>query len=118
MDNIKFRQGNKNNGHYYYWGNIDGGWVDPKKTDNYISPDKSDRFINMKDDNDVEIYEGDRVEVEFPYIWGDLFVRKGEVKYSDKMAKFYIDLEEDVEYFGRLDFEGIEIPINTIKIIE
>jgi hypothetical protein len=52
---MKFRQRNKNNGQYHYWGDIEGEWIPPKKTDNYIHPGESDRYVGVK--NGIEIYE-------------------------------------------------------------
>lgn len=118
MGNIKYRQRNKNNGHYHYWGKIDGIWVSPIFQDNYEPPNESDIFINILDDDGKEIYVGDKVHIKFPYIWGDLFEREGTVKYSQKNARFYIDLEEEVDYFCELGFNDDEIPINNIKIID
>ena len=59
MREIKFRQRNKNNGQFHYWGVVDGDWVDQMKTANYVQPEESDQYTGLKDKNGTEIYEGD-----------------------------------------------------------
>ncbi|MCK5013659.1 MAG: hypothetical protein KAS66_07555 [Candidatus Omnitrophica bacterium] len=61
MRNIKLRQRNLNNGLHYYWGLVDGIWQNPKIQDNYIHPMDSEQYIDLKDKNNVEIYETDRI---------------------------------------------------------
>ena len=49
MREIKFRQRNKNNGQFHYWGMVDEVWVDPMKTANYVQPEESDQYTGFKD---------------------------------------------------------------------
>ena len=58
MREIKFRQRNKNNGQWFYWGFVNGEWIDPMQQDNYDNPEDSDRFTGLHAKNG-EIYEGD-----------------------------------------------------------
>ena len=59
MREIKFRQRNKNNGQWHYWGMVDGAWVQPLIQDNYDHPKDSDQYTGLKNKQDKEIYEGD-----------------------------------------------------------
>ena len=59
MREIKFRQRNKNNGQYYYWGIVNGSWFDPINQDNFVNREESEQYIGLKDKNEKEIYEGD-----------------------------------------------------------
>ena len=56
---IKFRQRNKNNGSFYYWGFVNGEWKQPIIQDNYHAPEESDQYTGLLDINGKEIYEGD-----------------------------------------------------------
>lgn len=61
MREVKFRQRNKNNGSFYYWGFFYSEWIQPLVQDNYISPEESDQYTGLLDKNGVKIYEGDVV---------------------------------------------------------
>ena len=61
---IKYRQRNKNNKTYHYWGcSLDvtqkGGWVPPRLQDNYVDLDESDHFTGAYDIYEEEIYSND-----------------------------------------------------------
>lgn len=61
-DIIKFRQRNKNNGQWHYWGCIrDGEFTGPMTSDNYVKPEKSNEFTGLSDKNGEEVYENDIV---------------------------------------------------------
>lgn len=64
MSNIKYRQYNKENRQWHYWGCIDGQWVNPLQQDNYQLPEYSQRFTGLTDRNNKEIYEGDYIRME------------------------------------------------------
>lgn len=60
MRTIKFRQRNKNNGQWHYWGCIrDGEFTGPMTSDNYVRPEESNESTGLLDKNGKEIYEGD-----------------------------------------------------------
>ena len=85
MREIKFRQRNKNNGQWHYWGMVDGAWVQPLIQDNYDHPKDSDQYTGLKDKQEgKEIYEGDIVKIDDFYI-GDYLEKGGFVivKYED-----------------------------------
>ena len=88
MREIKFRQRNKNNGQWHYWGIIKSGnmtkWVQPLIQDNYGEPNDSHQFTGLKAKNG-EIYEGDILKYS---IYDE--DRTGVVKYEDKWAQFYL----------------------------
>jgi hypothetical protein len=85
MIDLKFRQKNKNNGSWRYWGMVNGRWENPAWTDNYEHPNQSGRFTGKKDIDGTEIFEGDRIEY---------FVKKvrkvGIVQWADSLAGFWI----------------------------
>ena len=72
-----------------------------------------EEYIGRKDNNGKEIYRGDIVEIEFTYIFGELLKRRGEIKYSNKYAQYYIKIYND-DYLSQLDFNFI---FESIKII-
>jgi len=91
MREIKFRQRNKNNGQWFYWGFINGNWVNPKQQDNYSNPEESDRYTGLPDKNGKEIYEGDIVKTpyndvyDFAY-YGVIWYRERAAWYTDCLA--------------------------------
>jgi len=60
---IKFRQMNKNDNKWHYWGYVDGGFtmpLGPNQTD--MIP--GDQYIGIKDKNDKEIFQSDTVKLQ------------------------------------------------------
>ena len=55
---LRLRQLNLNNGHWHYWGWVNGEWVQPLVQANYDSPEKSDQSTCLSDGS-TEIYRGD-----------------------------------------------------------
>ncbi len=62
MRQIRFRQRNKNNGQWHYWGMVNGEWINPKWQDNYEHPSVSNQFTGLFSKDGKEIWEGDIVQ--------------------------------------------------------
>ena len=73
------------------------------------------QFIGRKDITGEKIYEGDILEVEFAYIWGDLFKREGVVKYSETDLKYYIDIYDN--YFYKIGFDNEVVRLKRVKVV-
>lgn len=60
MRQIKYRQRNKNNGHWHYWGQFKvGEFIGPMTSDNHVPIEESNEFTGLLDKNGKEIFEGD-----------------------------------------------------------
>ena len=64
---MKFRQKNKNNNQYHYWGDIEGKLINPQIQDNYKRPGKSEMFSGRVDSHGVEIYVGSKLQLRTKY---------------------------------------------------
>lgn len=81
MREIKFRQRNKNNGHWHYWGFVDGEWGMPLIQDNHVKQEQSEQYTGLKDKNGVEIYEGD-------ILMKDIWARPQEIVWREEYCRF------------------------------
>lgn len=81
MRTIKFRQRNKNNGQFHYWGAFKSGeFTGPMTSDNHVGPEESNAFTGLLDKNGKEIYEGDIT------ITND--GSTGKIVWNEKLARF------------------------------
>ena len=108
MREIKFRQRNKNNGQWFYWGFINGKWVNPKQQTNYANPEDSDRFVGLPDKNGKEIYERDTVQS----------IRdKWTVFWREKWAGFFLQNIKDTKWLEPMiegNIEWMEVISNEL----
>jgi len=112
MREIKFRTFLNNK--FYYWGFIDGGFLSPPSS--FVESlsfseieKRSDQYVNKRNDNNEEIYEGDVIEG----IW-NLFYTQPHIK---GIVQFDIDTLSYVVIGMNILYKDEIIPLCQIRDI-